>query len=318
MEKTNENQQSESFYKYRRVTKCLSAGISFLTDNFLHIIKVSLPIALAFAVINAAIAYLMSDTGFIQTLITTSPDSGKTKITAIVILIALLILSFIVTCLTVGLIYRLMSIYSHDLPLKKEKIKTTLKASVKYAFKAFCFYLIPLAILFVYGFISIFILTKQLMAEGAVFPWLTLGIIAVIFIVIIVLYLPLYIAMPAMFLEKGKPVKNAINGYKKGLKIWGKIFCMALLLTLLVGSIYFVLSMPALTMISCYRAATYSIFNGDAVTIPSGFAFWYAVILFLTYYLLFFVLWLTHTPLCYLYASIKSDEIEEAKDQYKI
>lgn len=317
MKKTSENQQSEQFYTYRGISKCLSAGISFLTDNFLYLIKISLPIAILYSIINGALAYFLSDTHISQSLYTIVGGANTSGLGVVISFLLLCLLSYASTCFMLGLLYRLMCIHSHDIPLDKDNMLSTLKFSAKYGVKAFCFYLIPLFIVLAFSTVSHYALMKNI-ANGAVFPWLTLGIVILIVIALLVFALPLSIALPAMYLEKGNAFKNCLYGYKKGIKSWGKVFCLSLLLVMLVGLIDFVLLMPALSMISCYHAATDSILNGDAVTMPSGFHFWYAIVLFVSYFILFFVSWVSHTPFCYLYASIKSDELEEAKNQYKI
>ncbi len=314
MDNQKENQLSESFYKYRSVTKSLSAAISFLTDNFLQIVKLSLPYALAFAAIQAALVYIASDSVLIEVLMGNEGASSISLTTLGIVLVLLLLLLFGVLCLFNGLIYRLIHIYSHDVPLKKYTLKAIWKSSLKYAWKAFLFFMI----MFAFAIVASLLIAAPFLipGEGIVLMTIKIAISMILIIAAIVLSLPLGISMPAVFLEKGKILRNVIYGYKKGLKIWGKVFCMNLLVSILEFFLMFVLAMPCLAMISSHHAATMSMLNGDTVNIPSTFSFWLIVIVFLTYYLYTFIIWIGPAAFSYLFASVQSDEIEEAKNQY--
>jgi len=314
MENIDGNQQSEVFYKYRGVKKSLSAAISFLTDNFLQIVKLSLPYALAFAAIQAALVYIASDSVLVEVLMGNEGASSISLTTLGIVLVLLVLLLFGVLCLFNGLIYRLIHIYSHDVPLMKYTLKSVWKSSFKYAWKAFKFFMIMFAIAIV---ASLLIAAPLLIpGEGMILMGIKVSISMILIIATIVLSLPLGISMPAVFLEKGKFIHNIIYGYKKGLKIWSKVFCMNLLVSILEFFLMFVLAMPCLAMISSHHAATLSILNGDTVNIPSTFGFWLVVIVFLTYYLFTFIIWIGPAAFSYLYASVKCDEIEEAKNLY--
>lgn len=316
MEKTNEIQLKAPFYTYRGVTKCLSAGISFLTDNFLHIVKLSLPFAVSFAVVMSAITYVCSNSLFQKILAGQVEGSEVSAVTLFASLGVLYVLMFVIVVLFMGLIFRLVHIYTHDLPLKKYKYLPTLKSSLKYSGKIAAIYAVVLVLSFVFGMLSV--VPFLFGGEGNFILGIKLLVSLVVIVALLVFALPLNIALPAMIFEKGKPAKTAWYGYKKGLKIWGKVFCLNLLIGILGMFIMFVLSMPSLTMISSFNAATLSQMNGDSVQLPAGFNMWYVIVLFITYYLFSFMFWIQSVPYCYLYASIKHDEIEEAKNQYKI
>lgn len=316
MEKNNEKQLKAPFYTYRGVTKCLSAGISFLTDNFLHIVKLSLPFAISFAVVMSAITYVWSNSLFQKILIGQVEGSDVSAVTLFATLGVLYVLMLVIVVMFVGLILRLVHIYTHDLPLKKYKYIPTLKASLKYSGKAALIYLVVFAMATLFGALSA--VPFMFGGEGRLILGIKLLVSVVMIIALMVLVLPFNIALPAMIFEKGKPSKAAWYGYKKGMKIWGKVFCLNLLIGIFGIFIMFVLSMPSLTMISSFNAATLSQMNGDSVHLPAGFNVWYVIVLFITYYLFSFMFWIQSVPYCYLYASIKHDEIEEAKNKYKI
>ena len=314
MENSDVNQQSEVFYKYRGATRCLSVGISFLTDNFLAIVKLSLPYALTFAAILTAIVYITSDSSFMDTMMRMSIDGNRTGIILVVVLSLLYVLLFVAEVMYEGFIFRLVHIRSHNLPLSRFTPKAIWKSSLKYAGKAFWFYLVTVIIVQICSMIAV--LPFVFGGEGTIFEVLKIGVFAVVMSLTLIFALPLSVALPAMFLEKGKARRNAFYGYRKGLRIWGKVFCLSILIAILQLFLIFVLSMPFVTMVSSYHAATQSQLYGDAVHLPGGFGVWYAICLFVTSYLYTFLLWLQTVPFAYLYASIKSDEIEEAKNQY--
>lgn len=313
MENSNGNQQSETFYTYRGVTKCLSAGISFLTDNFLYITKVSLPFALAYSVFTSALVYISSDSSFIQKL---TVGTVSEKLTMCGAYIGLLIMLMLSSMLFNGLIYRMVHIHSHGISLKRYGMKQMLRSSMGYGCKYFCF---EAVFLIVYSFLAALSVVPLLLGgEGTVFMILKFGGFAVIAALLFVSVLPLSISEPAIFLEKGKLFRNAFNGYKKGMKVWGKIFCLALLLSIFVMLMMLVISLPSVIMINGFKAATLSQVNGDAVHMPGGFQIWYAIVLLITYYIFTFLFWVQKVPFCYLYSAIKSDERAEAKNQYAI
>lgn len=316
MENSNEIQQKASFFSYRGVTKCLSAGISFLTDNFLHIVKLSLPFAVAFSVLMTAITYIWSNSLFQQVLMGKVEDSSVSTITLGIVLFVLYLLTYAVAILFSGLILRLVHIYSHDLPLKKFKYLLTLKSSLKYSCKSGLFYVVAVCFVLFFSFLSA--VPFLFGGEGNIILGAKVFASFLVITILAILALPLNVAFPALIFEKVSALKAGWKGYKKGLKIWGKVFCLNLLISLLGIFIMFVLAMPSLSMISCYNAATLSEVNGDAVHLPLGFNVWYVLILFLTFYLFTFFMWIETVPYCYLYASIKHDELEEAKNQFKI
>lgn len=313
MENSNENQLQEQFYKYRGVTKCLSAGISFLTDNFKHIVRLSLPVAVLLSVLCASVFYVLSDSRLQQVLLSGSQFSGR-QMASMLLLIPVMILIYAVVFLFNGLIYREVKIYSHGIPLKRFPMIPTYKIAAKYGLKIFCLAVVVFAIGFVCGFASV---TPMLInTEGQVFLYLRIAITIILFVSIIVLAIPFNLSIPAMFLNKGKALKLAWRGYRQGLKIWGKVFCLSLLISLLGAFIMFVLVMPAIVMVSCYQSATLSQLYGDAATLPAGFHLLYFIVLVLSVYLMTFTTWVQIASFCYLYAAVKCDEKEEKKNDY--
>lgn len=318
MENSSENKQTESFYHYRGVTKCLSAGISFVTDNFLHLLKLTLPVALLYAVFMSGLVYFISDSRVVDLLINVgvtaaaqSPMIGDFAQSVMIQyglgLILCSVCSMVMYYLFMGLIYRNIVIYSHDFPLKKYGMLPTYKISAKYGMKYFCY---SVVIAFI-GFVLVLISLSPLFipTEGVIFGYMKVVFAAILFIVVVIGFaVPINLSIPALFLEKGTAAKAAISGFKKGMKMWSKSFCLSLLIALLCGTVMFVLSLPSLVMINGYYAATFSQMSGDAVSFPSGFHFWYFVVLLITGYLYTFTFWIQSVPFAYLYASAKSDE----------
>lgn len=316
MENSSSNLQTEPFYKYRGVTKCMSAGISFITDNFLNLVKLSMPYTTAFAIVFAAILYILSDSSLMQVLAGNAEASDMPIATLGVTLLVLLFIGFVIFSLLNGLIFRLLHVYSQDLPVNKDGYKLTLKYSLKYTQKFIVYYIVTGFIGSVLGLLPV--LPLFIPTEGILYLGLKLAGCAVLFIIVIILALPFAISLPAMYFEKGNAFKNAVYGYKKGFKMIGKIFGLGVLLMILGYTLLGILALPSITLVNTYRAATLSVLNGDAANMPSGYGFWYAVVLFVTCYLASFWIWLSDAVYCYLYASMKVDEAEQANNKYAI
>lgn len=325
MENPSENSQAESFYQYRSVTKCLSAGISFLTDNFFHLVKLTLPATLIFAAVLSGIVYIMSDSRVIDLLMNVGLGdivaSQTTNDFIITLLLKYGIIYFLCSLIYVvvyyffyGIIYREIVIRSHDLPLHKFAPLPTYKIAAKYGLKFFC-YSLAVGLLVVLSCLIV-ICPLLIPTEGDIFGYIKVGISAILLMLFIFFALPLSLAVPAMYLEKGKAVKCAFLGYKRGLKKWSKVFCLSVLISVLCISVMFILSLPSIVMINSYYAATWSEMNGDPVSFPAGFHFWYFVVLFITNFLYSFTLWIQTVPFAYLYASVKSDESQSVKYEY--
>lgn len=309
-----ENKQTEAFYKYRGVIKCLSEGISFITNNFTHIIKLTLPVTLLFSAIAAGLIYLLSDSRLLLFADTYLSTGNNSMLFSYIMILLLAVLLCIVSCFFIGIIYRCIVIHSHNLPLKNFKIMSVYKIAVKYALKYYCYSLL----LGIVGMaIGVIITTPVLIpSDGNALLFAKIGITVVLMVAFIVLCLPFNISQPAIYLCKGKFFAAICYGYKKGMKIIGKIFCLSFLVGMLCFVIMMVLAFPSVIMINSYYSATLSQMNGDFVSMPSGFGLWYYLILFVTCYLYTFTIWIQSVPFAYLYASIKSDEKEEKKNSY--
>lgn len=316
MENSSSNLQTEPFYKYRGVTKCMSAGISFITDNFLNLVKLSMPYTTAFAIVFAAILYILSDSSLTQVLAGNADASNMSIVTLGITLLILLFIGFVIFSLLEGLIFRLLHVYSQDLPVNKDGYKLTLKYSLKYTQKFIVYYIVTGFIGSLLGLLPV--LPLFIPTEGNLYLGFKLAGCVILFIIVIILALPFAISLPSMYFEKGNAFKNVVYGYKKGFKIIGKIFGLGILLMILIYTLLGVLALPSITLVSSYRAATLSVLNGDAANMPSGYGFWYAVVLFVTCYLASFVIWLSNAVYCYLYASMKVDEVEQANNKYAI
>lgn len=314
MGNSNENQQSKPFYSYRGVNKCLSDGISFLTDNFTHIVKQSLPLALALSALQACVIFVVSDSKLLKMMLGQVAFEPSFFYWMGGLLLVMLLLYVAVAIVFQCYILRLIVIHSHNLPIKRFAAIPTYKISAKYGLKflgflaAFCAMFVFVAALCV---APLFIKT-----EGTALMVTKVGVSMAMYIVLLVCVLPLQISICSIFLRKGKMWENAWYGYKMGFKVWGKLFCLFLLIGILVMSVMYVLSMPATIMVNAYYAATFSQMSGDAIHLPAGFQFWYFVVLLLTSYLYTFTFWVRSVPYAYMYAAVKSDEKEEAKNSY--
>ncbi|MCR4613643.1 MAG: hypothetical protein K5778_06555 [Bacteroidaceae bacterium] len=295
-----ENVEKSKLYQYRGVQKCLSEGISFLTNHFLRFVRLTLPVSLPFALVVAALIYLACD-------VTVVTDG--TVLTAVAG--GLSGLCVVLTVFYVALIYRLLQLNDEGYDMNRLTFRRLYTQALwPLFFKALGVTLLITLIeaVFCYAFQYIWQLTPD--DELISFASIVVGLVVLSLVALAVLT-PLTLCTPGALLGQEGFFRDISTAYRWGWRRWGKVFSLNLLVGLIVWIVSTLLFSPAIVVGLMQRNATMSMMQGDAVDLPGGFGFWVAVILFVSAFIYTLLLWLQHVPVAYQYASAKVSDEEE-------
>lgn len=295
-----ENVEKSKLYQYRGVQKCLSEGISFLTNHFLRFVRLTLPVSIPFALVVAALIYLACDV----TVVT----DGTVLIAVVGGLSGLCV---VLTVIYVALIYRLLQLNDEGYDMNRLTFRRLYTQALwPLFFKALGVTLLITLIEagFCYAFQYIWQLTPD--DELISFASIVVGLVVLSLVALAVLT-PLTLCTPGALLGQEGFFRDISTAYRWGWRRWGKVFSLNLLVGLIVWIVSTLLFSPAIVVGLMQRNATMSMMQGDAVDLPGGFGFWVAVILFVSAFIYTLLLWLQHVPVAYQYASAKVSDEEE-------
>ncbi len=294
-----ENQKEQSFYSYRSVAKCLSAGISFLTDHFGHLVKLSLPVAIPLCLVLAASIYVSSDVSLLANPVNLLMTEG--------------VLTFLLVLLTaafVGFVFNLIRMKSEELDLRTVRLKDAYKKPFfKLTVNAFVVSVIFMVVAFGFGWLMM----KSMMREAHDMSEVVENVVGAIIVLLIMIavFVPTGFCLPNVELGEGSLMKKFWKGYKLGWKKWAKLFALTLVVGIIVGVVSILLMSPAIVISLMQRNASLSLLEGDAVHLPSLFPLWEVVVLLISTFLMTILSWIQYLPLAYLYASVKDDMGED-------
>lgn len=294
-----ENQKEQSFYSYRSVAKCLSAGISFLTDHFWHLVKLSLPVAIPLCLVLAASIYVSSDVSLLANPVNLLMTEG--------------VLTFLLVLLTaafVGFVFNLIRMKSEELDLRSVRLKDAYKKPFfKLTVNAFVVSVIFMVVAFGFGWLMM----KSMMREAHDMSEVVENVVGAIIVLLIMIavFVPTGFCLPNVELGEGSLMKKFWKGYKLGWKKWAKLFALTLVVGIIVGVVSILLMSPAIVISLMQRNASLSLLEGDAVHLPSLFPLWEVVVLLISTFLMTILSWIQYLPLAYLYASVKDDMGED-------
>jgi len=294
-----ENQKEQSFYSYRSVAKCLSAGISFLTDHFWHLVKLSLPVAIPLCLVLAASIYVSSDVSLLANPVNLLMTEG--------------VLTFLLVLLTaafVGFVFNMVRMKSEELDLRTVRLKDAYKKPFfKLTVNAFVVSVIFMVVAFGFGWLMM----KSMMREAHDMSEVVENVVGAIIVLLIMIavFVPTGFCLPNVELGEGSLMKKFWKGYKLGWKKWAKLFALTLVVGIIVGVVSILLMSPAIVISLMQRNASLSLLEGDAVHLPSLFPLWEVVVLLISTFLMTILSWIQYLPLAYLYASVKDDMRED-------
>ena len=295
-----ENVEKWILYRYRGVQKCLSEGISFLTDHFLRFVRLTLPVSIPFSLVVAALIYLACD-------VTVLTD-GTTLMAVVGVLTGLCVA---LTAIYVALIYRLLQLQDEGYDMNRLAFRRLYtKALWPLAIKALGVSLLISVITAAFCYAFQYIIHLPLDDELVTIASKVVGLV-VLALVAIALLTPLTLCTPGAMLGQEGFFRNIRTAYRWGWRRWGKVFSLNLLVGLIVEIVSTLLLAPAIVVALMQRNATMSIMQGDAVDLPAGFNVWVAIIFLASAFVFTLLLWLQHVPLAYQYASAKVADEEE-------
>lgn len=295
--------QREAFYMYRNVSKCISRGISLITDNFLYLIRVMLPVSIPLTLILTASVFIHTDYAIYSHIDTSDSIPYKAAVNGLLLIAVMMYIVF------GGVTYRLIYSYAKGDDISCITLHRLYKTSSPFISK--------LAVISVLAFIPTIIVSAMsayLLSHPSVYPTMRIiqiCSIPVAAIIVWALVLPVQMAIPNSMLSGGKFRANLIDGYKQGLRTWGKQFGLSFLTSLLLAVIYLLLLTPSIAMVLIHAGATQGLAEGDPVDIPSGYNVLYLCTLTLSIYIIITISMLQYTPAAFLYASIEHDEQQQ-------
>lgn len=291
----------KEFWIYRSVSRCFSDGVSFLTDDFLKLLSRSLPIALPLAAFMAYGLYLISN---VQALVV-SPAIG-------IIISVIAVLLFVFYTAMEAFIYSSVKHRADGEDISSFKFKFAYRKMLRLFPKILLFNVISLvlsAIPAVLFYLPTLIVRDSVETDIAYYVALVVAFIATI-----VLLVPYNMVLPTIMFGKGGFFKSLYKGYTLGMKKWGKVFALSLVVTIIVNVVSALLLSPAIIFSMIQYSASVSMFNGDAVNLPDNFILWTSVILFLSSFMSLILMWIQRIPFVYQYVSFVVDEKTEKEN----
>lgn len=303
MNHDNETQQFD-FYKYRGTGKCISEGISFITDNFVTLLFLTSPISIPLALIISTIIYNISISQNLHSL-----DS-------IIINISFIVIAVLVVSSFESAIFNIIKKKSDNIDIKVIKFSdlyTSLGNSIS---KTFTFNIILIGI-----FVISYVLCSSIytfFSENTLINILMIGLFAIVLIVTIINIILLTLSLPWIVLGEDNFIKSIINGYKHGMKHLGKLFSLNLIIIIITLLLILLLMAPTIVIFMIYHSITVSKIVGDNILIPDYFDIYAFIIILITVIMFDILLLLYLVPTAYMYASIKFDIIEEENNNLPI
>ena len=294
-------EEDNRFYKIRNTGKCLSEGVSLLTEHFLRMLYLSLPISIPYAVSSAILAMVSTNL-----VVGITPEK-------IIMFSVFSTISFLTLIGMLALVYRFVEVRIADENLGKQTLKSIYnRRFFALTLKSLCYVIITAVLVCIaVGLLVLYSLigSKEMDLDKTTLKIVGLVLILLVFLIFAIAYRNV---LPTVMLQKGSYVRPYLDGLKRGFRKWGKMMQISVLVFLLVGVVSFLLSAPAIVFTFVQSSALASQLNGDAVNLPDHFETWMFIILLVTEFVTFFISMVYFSPLSFTYASIMTEE-EEAE-----
>lgn len=301
---TEVKEPDNRFYKIRNTGKCLSEGVSLLTEHFLRMVYLSLPISIVYALSSTFIIQNATNTA-LRTLGVIPPMTLSTSLFTVLNLIA--------SVCSLAFVYRLVELRIANESVKNQTFKSFYNKNFLDLSVKSLFFTIVSAMLFFIA-CGLIILYSLIGKKEMDLDTTTLKIIGgvVLLLAMLIFSIAYRNVLPTVMLQKGSFVRPYFDGLKKGFRKWGKMMQISVLVFLLVFVVGFLLCAPAIVFSFVQYSAMVSEMNGDAVNLPDHFGTWMFITLFVTSFISFFIMLVYYSPLSFTYASIMTEE-EEAE-----
>lgn len=286
---------SDAFFSYRSIGKCLSQGISFLTDHFWRVLWVSWPVAVPLAVVLAAQVFRSCYLHFIV-----SPTAD------VLAGMALSVLTLLALAAYTGYIYRLIVRHRDGLPIEGVRVRNVYdRCFWKLSLKALTVSVVEVVIVGLIVAVGWGLDRWLLASRPAFFHWVLGALVA---LVIVVVACPINMCLPSCALVEGKWFARLWAGFRMGCGRWAKVFSLWILTGIISGVVCGLLLLPAVVIAFSQMQATQSELAGDAVNLPFGFAFYAFLILLVSMLIASLLIWVQTVPQSYLFASLHGSQ----------
>ena len=285
----------EPFYLYRSEARCLSVGISFLTDHFLRLLRLSLPVSLPVSLCAAGLLFLCSDGAVL---------AARLPVALVLAAVLVLLHSF-----SLGYVFQLVRLRIDGADAEGvgwRSVYAPRYSSLSVRMLALNALQAALSAAFAYAMLLVW----RIPTEGQLEELLKIGGMALAVLAFWLVTVPLAQCYPSACLGEGVLWRSVWSGYVGGWRKYGKVFTLSLMLYFLVGIAAALVSLPAAVMWLARRAAMFSMAEGDAVYLPAGFGAWMLAVLAVTAFLGVLATWLWTLPHAYLYAAIEVNRRE--------
>lgn len=287
------------FFSYRSIGKCLSQGISFLTDHFWRVLWQSWPVAVPLAVVLAAQVFHSCYLHFVV-----SPTAD------VLISCVLSVLIVLATAAYTGYIYRLIVRHADGLRIDGLRMRRIYdKRFWQLTLKALTVNIVEMVVAGVIVVAGLGLDRALLASQPAFFHWVLGALVA---LVLVVAACPMTMCLPACALIEGNWIERLWAGFMLGWQRWTKVFSLWLLTGIISGVVCGLLLAPAVVIAISQMQATQSELAGDVVSLPAGFAVYTFLILLVSMLIASLLAWVQTVPQAYLFASLHGSQEKAA------
>lgn len=287
---------------YRNIGRCLSDGVSVLTESFWHMILLVLPACLPLSVFGTATLFVVSDVRCF----------ANSVIGQDVFQIIMGILILLNSAVVLAVVYRLMELRLEGMPMKRIRMHNVYNTQL--VVKAAEYLVAQLVFAIVVGVFvagAWFAYDMEITDSDIELQVLQESAYVVLALLLIAVAAPLLLCFPSVQFVKGNVFKRIWLGYRHGWRRWGKVFSLGLLSYMIV---YIIGMLFAIAMVMIYMervVATNSIMNGEG----DSLMLWEHIVAVAVFLLVFFVItvlkMIPHTASTYMYLNCKKDVYEE-------
>lgn len=302
----NKSAWNEPFYQTRSIGKCLSIGISFLSNRFLQIMKLALPVICILALFTTIVVYVRCDASLEYSI-------GQTLLFKVFATVAMtvavaFVAAFVYRCVDVNI--EGLNVYSVGYKYLYNKrffnnVIIALIVSAIFVIVAVCLYLLASLLIQWIGPNE----NASMVQGGFSITHIAVGAGAVLLFVAVTV--PLYMAISVMMLERNGIFTDLKRGYVLGWKKWGRVFALEMLVVILILIAALFVMAPAYVLSLMQHSATLSRMQGDAVDIPAYFSVITIGSLFISSLVMSVFMLCRYLPHAYLYAMAKLEENDE-------
>ena len=287
---------------YRGIGRCLSDGVSVLTDSFWRMILLVLPAVLPLAVLGTATLFVVSDVRCF----------ANSVIGLDVFQIIMGVLIVLNSAVVLAVVYRLIDLRLQGMAMKRIRMHNIYNSQL--VVKSAEYLVAQLVFAVVVGVFMAgawFAYNMEITESDIELQVFQVSAYVILALLLIAVASPLLLCYPSVQFVKGNVFKRLWFGYRHGWRRWGKVFSLGLLSYMIV---YIIGMLFAIAMVMIYMervVATNSMMNGEG----DSLTFWEHIVAVMVFLFVFFVTsvleMIPHTAATYMYLNCKKDVYEE-------